>query len=95
MLADDDAALAVFDAWCDEALAHARGKGKAPVPAHPALGYEPPRHGGADARLKLRGLRAALGLPRRGSQRAQQALRIVDDATLTPKRSAAETMRRR
>lgn len=60
---------------------HGRGSG---------LGYQPPRHGLADARLAWRDLRMRIGRARRGSSAAiQQAQGLNQDATLKPKQSEA------
>ena len=60
-----------------------------------AYGYEAPGHRWADAKLKWRSLRMALGAAPSGSSPAeQQALGLNDDATLAAAESEGQKLRR-
>ena len=90
-MAGDAAFLAAFDAWTDDFAAFVAAKGPVPPGRWRALGYHPPSHRWADARLKWRELRMRFGIPRAGSSPAeQQRLGLNRDARLTPAKSEAE-----
>ncbi|MET0400664.1 MAG: flavodoxin family protein [Longimicrobiaceae bacterium] len=83
--------MGAFDAWTDRFAAFVAAKGKVPPGRFRAFGYEPPRHGYADLRLKWRDARMRLGVPREGSSpAAQQEMGLNRDATLRPGRSERE-----
>jgi multimeric flavodoxin WrbA len=87
-------ALAAFDAWTDELVAHVLLKGKVPPGRWRAFGHEPPGHRAADARLAWRDLRMRVGLPRAGSSPAEQQRQGLNrDATLRPAASEVERQR--
>lgn len=87
----EDGVMRAFDEWTDAFAAHVRQKGKVTPGQWRAYGYEPPRHGREDLKLKVRELRMRVGLPVAGSSPAeQQRLGLNRDATLTPGKSEAE-----
>lgn len=89
MVREDDV-MAAFDAWTDAFAAHVRGKGRVPPGRWRAYGYEPPRKGWEDLKLKWRDTRMRLGVPPEGSSpHVQQRLGLNRDATLHPGRSEA------
>lgn len=80
--------MAAFDGWTDAFADHVRAKGKVPPGRWRAFGYEPPRKGWEDLKLKWRDTRMRLGVPPRGSSPdVQQRLDLNRDATLHPGRS--------
>jgi hypothetical protein len=82
--------MASFDAWTDAFTEHVRAKGKVPPGRWRAFGYEPPRKGWEDLKLKWRETRMRLGVPPEGSSPdVQQRLGLNRDATLQPGRSEA------
>jgi hypothetical protein len=82
--------MEAFDAWSVAFAAHVRAKGKVPPGRWRAYGYEPPRKGWEDLKLKWRDTRMRLGVPPEGSSPdVQQRLGLNRDATLRPGRSEA------
>ena len=87
--------VSAFDAWSDRFAEHVGRKGKVPPGRYRAYGYVAPGHRYADLKLKWRELRIGAGYPPAGSSpAAQQARRLNEDATLAPKRSEGEKLRR-
>jgi hypothetical protein len=83
--------MRAFDAWTDRFAAHVAQKGKVPPGRYRAFGYEPPKHGYADLKLKWRDTRMRLGFPPEGSSpEAQQEMGLNRDVTLRPGRSERE-----
>ena len=84
-----------FDAWTDRFAAFVGAKGKIEPGRYRAYGYEAPPHRWADWKLKWRELRMGTGHPPEGSSPAkQQASNLNRDATLHPKRSEGEKLRK-
>jgi hypothetical protein len=80
--------MEAFDAWTDAFAAHVAGKGQVTPGRWRAFGYEPPRKGFQDLKLKWREVRMRLGVPLEGSSPdVQQRLDLNRDATLHPGRS--------
>jgi hypothetical protein len=80
-----------FDAWVDAFAAFVAAKGKVEPGPYRAYGHRRPGHRWADVNLKWREWRLGLGIPPAGSSPArQQELGLNRDATLSPKKSAAD-----
>ncbi len=80
--------MEAFDAWTDAFVDHVGAKGQVTPGRWRAFGYEPPRKGFQDLKLKWREMRMRLGVPPEGSSPAvQQRLGLNRDATLHPGRS--------
>ena len=83
-----------FDEWIDGFASHVAHKGKVKPGVHRAFGHRPPSHLTADLKTKWRGLRLALGVPKRGSSPAiQQEENLNRDATLAYKKGEGEKLR--
>ncbi|HTL27368.1 MAG TPA: hypothetical protein VL280_12165, partial [Burkholderiales bacterium] len=84
-----------FDRWVAEFAAFVGGKGKVEPGRYRAYGHERHGHRWADMKLKWREIRIGLGVPPDGSSPArQQRLGVNRDATLRPKESEGEKLRR-
>lgn len=82
-----------FDAWVRRFAAAVAAKGKIPAGKYRAFGYEAPTHRWADAKLKWRGLRMAVGHSSADSSPGQQERQGLNrDATLRPKQSTVEQL---
>jgi hypothetical protein len=90
-MAAQPAVLQEFDAWVGAFAQFVRQKGKVTPGPYRAFGYQRPGHRWADLKLKWRDWRLRLGIPPAGSSPAkQQELGLNRDATLSPKKSAAD-----
>ena len=86
--------MRMFDDWTDTFAGFVRDKGKVHPGEFRAYGYHPPAHRMADVKLKWRELRIGIGMPPAESSPAkQQALKLMDDRTLAPKKSEGEKRR--
>ncbi len=86
--------IAAFDEWTDRFADFVAAKGKVPPGRYRAFGYEPPRHGMADARLMLRDWRMRLGYPPADSSPArQQAAGLNRDTGLSRTKSEGDKLR--
>ena len=93
-MVEQPAVMRAFDEWTDNFARHVARKGKVKPGAHRAFGYRPPSHFAADLKTKWRGLRMALGVPKRGSSPAiQQEENLNRDATLSYKKGEGEKLR--
>jgi hypothetical protein len=78
--------FAEFDRWVAAFARHVTAKGKVPPGRWRAVGYEPPRHGFADAKLKWRSMRMSAGHPEPGTSPAEQQERgLNEDVRFRPK----------
>ncbi|MBA3271846.1 MAG: flavodoxin family protein [Acidobacteria bacterium] len=84
-----------FDAWTDRFAAFVARKGKVGPGEFRAFGFTPPSHRLADLRLKWRTVRMGTGYaPAGSSPAAQEKLQLNRDATLNPKQSEGEKLRK-
>ncbi len=86
--------MQAFDEWTDDFASHVARKGKVKPNEYRAYGYQPPSHLTADLKTKWRGLRMALGVPKRGTSPAiQQERNLNRDATISYKKGEGEKLR--
>ncbi len=84
-----------FDAWTDRFAAFVARKGKVEPGEFRAFGFTAPSHRLADLRLKWRTVRMGTGYaPAGSSPAAQEKLQLNRDATLNPKQSEGEKLRK-
>jgi hypothetical protein len=94
-MAGEAEVLAAFDAWTDAFAGFVAAKGRVEPGPYRAYGYRPPGHRWADLKLAWRDWRMRLGrAPAGSSPRAQERRGLSRDATLRPKETEGEKLRK-